>query len=115
MSKGNSTTWLKDRYKGVYDGGPYELRDRRLARMKQLGIIAEDVIAHDVVAPEISEWSDFSAYKKNCSVRAMEAYAGMVDQMDHEIGRVIDYLKKSGQYDNTLIVFMSDNGAEGHA
>lgn len=43
----------------------------------------------------------------------MEAYAGMVDRMDWNIGRVIDHLKQSGEYDNTVIMFMSDNGAEG--
>jgi arylsulfatase len=45
----------------------------------------------------------------------MEAYAGMVDSIDVNVGRVVDYLKKTGEYDNTMIVFMSDNGAEGAA
>jgi arylsulfatase len=45
----------------------------------------------------------------------MEAYAAMVDQMDHNIGKVMDYLKSTGEYDNTMVVFMSDNGAEGAA
>jgi arylsulfatase len=45
----------------------------------------------------------------------METYAGMVDSIDVNVGKVIDYLKKTGEYDNTMIVFMSDNGAEGAA
>ena len=43
----------------------------------------------------------------------MEAYAGIVDRMDWNMRRLIDYLKETGQYDNTVIIFMSDNGAEG--
>jgi arylsulfatase A-like enzyme len=45
----------------------------------------------------------------------MEAYAAMVDQRDSNIGKVLDYLKSTGEYDNTMVVFMSDNGAEGAA
>ena len=80
-----------------------------------MGLISPDVVPHDVVAPEVAEWDDFDEYEAKCSVRAMEAYAGMVDQMDESIGSVIDYLRRTGQYDDTMIVFMSDNGAEGAA
>lgn len=45
----------------------------------------------------------------------METYAGMVELIDDNVGRVLDYLKAAGEYDNTFIVFMSDNGAEGAA
>lgn len=61
------------------------------------------------------EWDDFTAEERKLSSRAMEAYAGMVDSMDSCVGRVIDYLKSTGEYDNTFVVFMSDNGAEGAA
>lgn len=92
------------------------LRQRRLAKLVELGIVSKDVVPHEVVnMPGYSEWENFDDYEKQCSVRAMEAYAGMVEQMDHSIGRVIKRLKDTGEYDNTLIVFMSDNGAEGAA
>lgn len=42
----------------------------------------------------------------------MEAYAAMVDRMDHSIGKVLDHLRQTGEYENTMIIFMSDNGAE---
>jgi len=108
-------TQLTPRYRGVYDEGPYALRKKRLAKLVEMGIISKDVVAHDVVAPEVSEWDEFDDYEKQCSIRAMEAYAGMVEQMDTSIGSVIDHLKATDEYDNTLIVFMSDNGAEGAA
>lgn len=75
-----------------------------------MGIIAEDVAAHEVVAPEVAEWEHMSEYERKCSSRSMAAYAAMVEQMDHNIGRVIDYLQETGAYDNTVILFMSDNG-----
>ena len=78
-----------------------------------MGIIGPDVVPHEVVHPDDPEWDGFNEYEKACSCRAMEAYAGMVEMMDDGIGHVIDYLKSIGEYDNTMIVFQSDNGAEG--
>ena len=82
-----------------------------------MGIIGESVIAHKVetTTQGVGEWEDFTAEEKKLSSRAMEAYAGMVDTVDHNVGKILDYLKKIGQYDNTFVVFMSDNGAEGAA
>jgi arylsulfatase len=54
-----------------------------------------------------------SADEQARSARSMEVYAAMVDRMDHNIGRVIDYLAETGELDNTVVVFLSDNGAEG--
>ena len=99
----------------MYDDGPYALRKRRLTRLVEMGIISSGVVPHSVVAPEVSEWDAFDDYERQCSIKAMEAYAAMVEQMDSAIGRVIDHLKQTGDYDNTMIVFMSDNGAEGAA
>jgi arylsulfatase A-like enzyme len=101
----------------VYVDGPYALRERRLKRMVELGIIDESVVPHEVETTRVNggEWEDFSADQKKCSSRAMETYAGMVDTIDHNVGKVVEYLKQTGEYDNTFIVFMSDNGAEGAA
>lgn len=82
-----------------------------------MGIIDESVIAHKVETATVGvgEWDGLTAEQKRLSSRAMEAYAGMVDSIDVNVGKVVDYLKKIGEYDNTFIVFMSDNGAEGAA
>ncbi|KAJ0420219.1 alkaline-phosphatase-like protein [Aspergillus carlsbadensis] len=104
-----------DKYRGVYDEGPEVLRQKRLARLKELGMVDADVEAHPVVfadgRPE--EWEELPEDVRRASSRAMEVYAGMVDRMDWNIGRVVEYLKKTGEYENTCILFMSDNGAAG--
>lgn len=101
----------------MYDDGPYALRERRLKKLVELGIIDASVIPHKVetATQRVGEWDEFTAEEKRLSSAAMEAYAGMVDSIDVNIGKVVDHLKKTGEYDNTLIVFMSDNGAEGAA
>ncbi|GAD99183.1 hypothetical protein NECHADRAFT_33781 [Paecilomyces variotii No. 5] len=103
------------KYAGLYKDGPEALRQRRLRRLKELGLVAPDVKPHPVVTVpgEIEEWGNLDEDVRQHSARAMEVYAGMVDRMDWNIGRVINYLKASGEYDNTFILFMSDNGAEG--
>lgn len=104
----------RDRYEGVYEDGPEALRQRRLKRMKELGIIQPDVTAHDVVAgPTNREWDMMTPMERKLSARAMQCFAGMVDSLDQNVGRMIQYLKQSGEFDNTVIVFQSDNGAEG--
>ncbi|KAL2784030.1 alkaline-phosphatase-like protein [Aspergillus keveii] len=104
-----------EKYRGVYDEGPEVLRQKRLARLKELGMFDPGVEAHPVVfadgRPE--EWEELPKDVRQASSRAMEVYAGMVDRMDWNIGRVVEYLKRSDQYDNTFILFMSDNGAAG--
>ncbi|KAL4783594.1 alkaline-phosphatase-like protein [Aspergillus varians] len=107
----------RDKYKGVYDDGPYALRDRRLKRLVEMGIIDEAVVPHKLETATLGaeEWETLTADEKQMSSRAMETYAGMVDSIDLNVGKVIDYLKQTEEYDNTFIVFMSDNGAEGAA
>ncbi|MGE8541386.1 MAG: arylsulfatase [Acinetobacter sp.] len=101
-----------EKYHGQYDEGPEILRQKRLARGKQLGLITEDATIHPVLA-QTKFWDDLSEAEKQVSARTMEVYAAMVDRLDQNVGRVIDYLKHIGQYDNTIIIFLSDNGAEG--
>ncbi|KIW29059.1 uncharacterized protein PV07_04904 [Cladophialophora immunda] len=107
----------RDKYAGVYDDGPYALRERRLRKLTEMGIIDKSVIPHKVetTTQGVGEWDDLTPEEKKLSSRAMEAYAGMVDSIDVNVGKVVEYLKKTGEYDNTFIVFMSDNGAEGAA
>lgn len=104
-----------ERYKGVYDSGPDELRLRRLQRLKDLGMIPRDVEPHPVVADEVKEWRDLTDEEKAKSCKAMEVFAGMVECIDANVGKVISYLEETGELDNTFICFLSDNGAEGAA
>lgn len=104
-----------DHYRGVYDEGPDELRQKRLQRLKELGMIRDDVEAHPVVADEVKEWADYTPEEKKLSCTAMEVYAGMVESIDANVGKVVNYLESIGELDNTFVCFMSDNGAEGAA
>ena len=61
----------------------------------------------------IKDWDDLNEAERKAQSRYMEIYAGMVENLDHNIGLLIQHLKDIGEYDNTLIVFQSDNGAEG--
>lgn len=101
----------------MYSDGPYALRERRLAKLVKLGIIDASVVPHKVETEtqRVGEWDDLSVEEQRLSSRSMEAYAGMVDSIDQNVGKVVEYLKATGEYDNTFIVFMSDNGAEGAA
>lgn len=96
------------KYRGRYDGGPATLRRERIARMKVLGISAAS-------APWTalqSNWDALSNDERAYEARKMEVYAAMVDRMDQNIGRVVELLTKRGELENTIILFMSDNGAD---
>lgn len=100
------------RQAGKYDVGFDEIRRRRLARQEQLGLLPKGVTAHSVRAPR-GGWDSLSAADKREAARDMEIYAAMVERMDRNVGRVIEELRASGELDNTVIVFLADNGAEG--
>jgi arylsulfatase A-like enzyme len=107
-----------DTYRGVYDQGPEHLKTQRLAALKRLGLVPEHATAHPAFAPPTGRtlsqpWDTLTDEEKKVSARIMEVYAGMVQRMDTGVGRVISRLEGSGQLDNTLVLFMSDNGAEG--
>ncbi len=99
-----------DRYKGKFDEGWDVYREKVFKKQKSLGIIPDNcqLPANDYIAPK---WDTLTENEKRIFPKYMEVYAGFVSHTDAQIGRVVDYLKKIGQYDNTLIVFMSDNGA----
>ncbi len=102
-----------DLYKGRYDDGYEAIAEERLARSKKLGIMSENTPHHEIT-PNVKPWNDLSQDEKAASSRTMEVYAAMVERLDANIGVLINHLKSVGQYENTLIVFMSDNGAEGN-
>ncbi len=99
------------KYKGRYDAGPQALRELRLDRMAELGLLANDVT--NVNLPELDAWKDLTEDQRALASRYMEIYAAMVDSLDQNVGKVVEYLKRTGEYENTVIIFMSDNGAEG--
>ncbi|TGJ86341.1 hypothetical protein E0Z10_g2404 [Xylaria hypoxylon] len=103
------------KYRGVYDEGPEALRQKRLRRLKDLGMIAQDVEPHPVVAEEVKEWNELSDVERANSCRAMECFAGMVEAIDANVGKITKYLEEIGELDNTFVCFLSDNGAEGAA
>lgn len=102
------------RFKGQYDEGYEVLYHQRLDRLKALGLVAADAepIPDERFNPR---WDSLSEDDKAVEARKMEIYAAMVSDLDRYVGEVIDYLKASGQFDNTFIIFSSDNGAESGA
>jgi arylsulfatase len=104
--------WLR-RYKNRYDEGWDGIRQQRLARMQELGIIDNSANAADRLF-FLPRSTMLTPAVRVMQGRSMELYAGMVEYMDDQIGRVFDYLKQIGEYDNTVIIFISDNGAEGN-
>lgn len=113
-----------DQYKGVYNKGYAYIRKQRIQRMKQLGIIPESFQAHTPgqhlmyrfgqPAPFVNKpWDELTPTQQKREARTMEVYAAMVDNMDDNIGRLMDYLKEIGEYDNTIVIFLSDNGPDG--
>jgi arylsulfatase len=101
-----------EKYKGKFDKGWDALREKRLDRLKALGIVPKAARAFPRLA-KVKAWNDMSAEERRSAARDMEVYAAMIDYMDEQIARIIDHLKEAGEYDNTLILFFSDNGANG--
>jgi arylsulfatase len=104
--------WLR-RYKNRYDEGWDGIRQQRLERMRELGIVEEGANVADRLY-FLPRSTSFAPAARVIQGRKMELYAGMVEYMDDQIGRVFDYLKEIGEYDNTVVIFISDNGAEGN-
>jgi len=99
-----------DRYAGQFDDGWHAYRQRAFARQQELGIMPGDaeLSRHD---PDVPDWDSLSPEARRLAARMMEIFAGFLSHTDHHIGRMIDFLKETGQFDNTLIMVVSDNGA----
>lgn len=100
-----------NKYRGQYDAGYDALWQQRFDRLSSLGLVGKEVELPPR-EPTNTPWDELAVDEQARQARLMEVYAGMVDNMDANIGRVIDYLKRTDQYNNTIIVFMSDNGAD---
>jgi len=101
--------WLS-KYRGAYDEGYEALRQRRWESARKLGLVPEDAKLTEQ-HPLIKPWNELSEDEKQREIRGMEVYAGMLEAMDYHYGRVADFLKDIGENENTIIVFLSDNGA----
>ena len=109
-----------DKYRGVYDIGYDSLRVQRFEQLKKKRMVDADVVLPDLPAVEgnlydisnrpLRRWKSLTKDEQRIEARKMEIYAGMIDNLDKNIGRLIGYLKEIGQYDNTLFIFFSDNG-----
>lgn len=95
------------KYQGRFDAGWDQLREERLQRMIDMGIISADWDLTDR-DPEVGPWEDQP--HKDWERRRMEVYAAQIERMDRGIGRVVEALRETGQIDNTVIIFLADNG-----
>ena len=98
-----------DAYRGRYTEGWAKVREARIRKLRSYGLI--DAGATLAAGPSQEEWDALSPQEQYFEARRMQAYAGMATAMDYDIGRLITYLRQSGQYDNTVFVVFSDNGA----
>ncbi len=98
------------KYRGRYKDGWEALRQKRYAKMKKLGIIPDDMPLSEP-APDVRAWDSLSADEQDDMDLRMAAYAAMIDRVDQQLGRVIQRLESENIRDNTLIIFLSDNGA----
>jgi len=99
-----------ERYTGRYDAGYDTLREDNFESLKAAGIIPQSSILpprNEAITP----WADLDTEQKRRESRKMELYAAMVTNLDDHVGHLVEYLKMKGLFDNTLIIFMSDNGA----
>ncbi len=104
---------MLQRYRGRYDKGYEWLRDQRIAGARQRGLFPADAAVTPLPA-FVPRWESLTPEQQQRSARSMEIYAALVEHLDAEVGRLLDYLATSGQLDNTLVVFTSDNGPEGN-
>jgi len=102
---------FSDKYSGMYDEGWTVMREKRRKAAELAGVIPENT--EMVVTPGTLEWDGLTDGQRRHHARRMEVYAGMVEAMDMHIGRLMDHLKAIGEFENTVFIFTSDNGAEG--
>lgn len=98
------------KYLGHYDIGWDTIRAARVAKQKQIGLLPTSL--QESPRPEsVRAWDQLRPEQRAWEAKRMAAYAGMIDRIDQEMGRLIANLEKAGELDNTVILFLSDNGA----
>jgi arylsulfatase A-like enzyme len=103
---------LIEKYKDRYTGGYEAIANERLTRMKEMGLVPSSVGAQPKL-PVWPSWTTLTPEQRASEARRMAVYAAMVDSMDQNIGKLISYLREINELENTVVVFLSDNGAEG--
>ncbi len=98
------------RYSAMYREGWTALREARARRAVALGIMPASTAL--VTMKTTPDWAKLDAEERAAAIRVMQAYGAMATAMDREVGRLVAHLKATGDYDNTIFVFLSDNGAE---
>ena len=99
-----------DKYKGRYKDGWTALRQARRDKAAALGLIPANTPM--ATMSTTTDWDALSVEEQAYQARRMEVYAAMAEAMDFHVGRLVAHLKQTGEYDHTVFVFMSDNGAE---
>ncbi len=98
------------KYFGRYDVGWDKIREARFSKQQRVGLLATDTVASP--RPDhVPSWESLTDEERSWESKRMSAYAAMIDRVDREMGRLLDDLKKSGEMENTLVIFVSDNGA----
>ena len=102
--------WPEDiaKYRGKYKIGWDEIRKQRFKRMNEMGIIGPD---HKLTPRASKAWDDLSDEQQDSEDLKMAVYAAMIDRVDQNLGRLFAKVKELGEWDNTLIMFLTDNGA----
>lgn len=100
-------------YEGWYEDGYQATRSARIERLRERGLFPADFEPY--ADEDLTDWASLTDAERADESRRMQIYAAMVDIMDEEIGRVLAYLDEQGIADDTVVLFMSDNGADGTA
>jgi len=101
--------WLA-RYRGQFDGGWDKWREATFARQQAMGLLPGETRLSPR-PPWVPAWDDLDPEDQQVAARFMECFAGFLSHADSQIGRVLDFVEKLGERDNTLVVLISDNGA----
>ncbi|MFJ6214227.1 arylsulfatase [Streptomyces sp. NPDC092296] len=104
------------RHRGRYDEGWDVLRERRFARQKETGLFPPDTelpARNSEAGQEVGPWDELTPDQQRRYARYMEVYAAMVDNVDQNLGRLLDTVEALGELDDTIVVFTSDNGGTG--
>lgn len=102
-----------EKYRGMYEAGWDDVRRRRFERQQQIGVIPADAELpprNSEPGHEVEAWDQLSDDAKQVFARYQEIFAGMVDSIDQSMGRLRSELEEMGEWDNTIVVFTSDNG-----
>lgn len=104
----NATPEDFKKYRGKYTDGWHSLAQERLEKQRSIGLIDDDAVPAPIVGPK---WETLDAKQKDRLDAVMAAYAGCIDRIDQNMGRLVRFLKEEDEYENTVIFFLSDNGA----